>query len=303
MRTLIISVLLLSSLANATGEDGESVEWTPLCVSTDRALILEHRCFSPGISGCTPRWPVVQLDFATMKKKTLPSKPIDQHVAEQKLTCRSYQDTSLLKANPSLSAIATPQGVTLICRHLTFESRVLIPPKQVRGDLSGITCDDTLREGEGCWGLDQVLDAERKGEDGGVDTEGAPWRLPTMRRALVFRRSTNMQELAAVSVEVEVLENAAARALNDLGVQLLRAGNPEPASGLLEQAQWRNPNATYNLACAYARQGLAARAVEVLHRIPLDAALVKKISKDADFNRIRKSAELTAFLYGYDAGH
>ena len=121
---------------------------------------------------------------------------------------------------------------------------------------------------------------------------------PTRRRLLVLRLDASIAAVAVVSLDVEVLENAAAKMLNDLGVQLLREGDPSGAAALLQRAEWRHPNARYNLACAYARQGLAALAVTTLRRMPFDEALVKKISKDADFNPIRKAPELAAFLLG-----
>ena len=103
-------------------------------------------------------------------------------------------------------------------------------------------------------------------------------------------------KLKPLPIKPSELENAASRILNDLAVLRLRAGDPLGAARLLEQISTTHPHGQYNLACAYARLGLADSGVQSLRRAPAAPGLANKISRDADFNLIRKSPELISFL-------
>lgn len=104
-----------------------------------------------------------------------------------------------------------------------------------------------------------------------------------------------------VLVDLAATDEARIRAsvLNQRGLDLHRAGKHALAADHFAAAtrvEPTNETARFNLACAFARQGLDERAVATLRELAPTAALAAKIAKDTDFDGIRDSPALKAFL-------
>jgi hypothetical protein len=86
-----------------------------------------------------------------------------------------------------------------------------------------------------------------------------------------------------------------AHALEDLH----RQGRWLAAERLFEMASQldpENPTPQYNLACALARQQKVEAALDLLEKLPANAALRAKIERDPDFEGVRENAEFAAFV-------
>ncbi len=93
-----------------------------------------------------------------------------------------------------------------------------------------------------------------------------------------------------------------ARVVRDSIARLKVSRDPERLFNEAVRLDHGNRTALYNLACAKARLGEAARAVAYLQRLPDVAETRRKVRNDKDFDGIRGSPELRKFMSGASDG-
>lgn len=164
-----------------------------------------------------------------------------------------------------------------------YETAVKLAPSdaRIRFEL-GILLLNAGKPAEAASHLEKAAALDRK-------TPEYPWAL-----GMAYKRMKKYSEAAGSLEKAAALASGAGRAaiLSDLGTVHAAKEDYDSAISWYEKAIKEAPDfapARYNLACAYARQGKAAEAVEALRKaVELDPGLLAQAKEDPDFEPIRK---------------
>jgi tetratricopeptide (TPR) repeat protein len=167
--------------------------------------------------------------------------------------------------------------------------RETIPLAEVRGEVEALDCtaDGTVC-GDAC-------------EPGAACGQYAAYLLRHKKDVVLVLRVERTGEERAMFLKTNDATLAAARSrlLNDAGLKRHRQQKWREAEELFDLALAADSNnrpARYNLACAYARQGMAEASVQHLQRLVGQPKLREKIAKDPDFAPVRQTAIFKSFL-------